>query len=347
MKILVTGGAGFIGSNLVRLLLGKGHEVLNVDLLTYAGNPASLADCADHPAHHFVKADVADRAAMRSLTGDFQPAAVLHLAAESHVDRSIDAPDDFIQTNILGTFSLLEACRAMGSRAPRFIHVSTDEVFGSLGPAGRFDEDSRYDPHSPYSASKAAADHLVSAWGRTYGLPVIVTRSSNNYGPFQFPEKLIPLVILKALHGELLPVFGDGSQIRDWIHVADHAEALAAVMEKGIPGTSYNIGAGNERSNLVVVREICGLLDVRRPRADGRPHASAITHVADRPGHDPRYAIDPSRIISGLGWSPRRPWMSGLAETVDWYLAREDWWRPLLASGEALARRGAPAGPAP
>ncbi|MCU0797227.1 MAG: dTDP-glucose 4,6-dehydratase [Akkermansiaceae bacterium] len=342
MKILVTGGAGFIGSTLVRQLLAMGHEVLNVDLLTYAGHSASIAELATEPRHHFLQADIADRSRMREILGDFRPDALLHLAAESHVDRSIDAPDDFIRTNLIGTFSLLEAARALGRQAPRFVHVSTDEVFGSLGPDGHFTENSRYDPHSPYSATKAASDHLVAAWGNTYGLPVIVTRSSNNYGPYQFPEKLIPLVILKALHHQEIPVFGHGLQVRDWIHVDDHGRALIAIMENGQPGSSYNIGAANERTNIEVVREICALLDLRQPRRDGQPHHTGIVHVADRPGHDSRYAIDPTHLTRSLGWAPQRPWHEGLATTVDWYLAREDWWKPLLHHGDPLRRRGAP-----
>ncbi|MFM2242227.1 MAG: dTDP-glucose 4,6-dehydratase [Verrucomicrobiota bacterium] len=340
MKVLVTGGAGFIGSNLVRLLLSQGHEVMNVDLLTYSGTTASLADLADHPGYHFLHADVADRPAMQAVFSGFGPEAVLHLAAESHVDRSIDAPDDFIRTNIQGTFALLEAARSLGPRAPRFIHVSTDEVFGSLGTSGIFTESSRYDPRSPYSASKAASDHLVSAWGNTYGLPVIITRSTNNFGPFQFPEKWIPLVILKAIHQQPIPVFGTGLQIRDWIHVLDHCHALTAIMDRGEIGKSYNIGAHNERRNIDVARSICNILDSRRPRPDGRPHESAIVHVADRPGHDTRYATDAGLLRETLGWAPQHSWDVALAATVDWYLENEGWWQPLLARENPLRRQG-------
>ncbi len=350
MKILVTGGCGFIGANLVRHLLEHTpHEVLNLDALTYAACPASLADLAAHPRYRFSRTDVCDAAALARHFADFAPDTVLHLAAESHVDRSIDGPAAFLQTNVVGTFTLLQAARAHFERLAgaarerfRFVHVSTDEVFGSLAPDARpFDETTPYSPHSPYSASKAASDHFARAWADTYGLPVLVTNCSNNYGPYQYPEKLIPVVILKALRGDPIPVYGRGENIRDWLYVGDHVEALLAVAERGRPGETYAIGGENERRNLDLVRLLCGLLDELRPRADGRPYAEQITFVADRPGHDLRYAINPEKIRRELGWRPRQDPVSGFRHTVAWYLGNEAWWRPLLATPDGgLARRG-------
>ena len=347
MRILVTGGAGFIGSAVVRLAVSRGHEVINLDALTYAACLENLASVEDSPLYHFEKADIRDRATLDRIFATHRPEAVMHLAAESHVDRSIDGPGTFIETNITGTYTLLEAARAYWTAQGRpagfrFHHVSTDEVFGSLpaDPSIKFTEDTPYDPRSPYSASKAASDHLVRAWGETYGLPVVLSNCSNNYGPFHFPEKLIPVVILNALAGKPLPIYGNGANIRDWLYVEDHAEALLLVLEKGALGRSYNIGGENERSNLELVRSLCTILDAKRPKASGS-YADQITFVADRPGHDARYAIDPSRIRQELGWSPRVTVEEGLALTVDWYLANEDWWRPLLERqgvGERLGR---------
>lgn len=348
MKILLTGGAGFIGSNLVRhLLTATDDTVLNVDALTYAGNLQSLADLADHPRHRFVRADITDAGVMGRLFADFRPDRVMHLAAESHVDRSIDGPGVFIQTNVVGTFALLQAARAhygtlsgVARECFRFLHVSTDEVYGSLGATGMFTEKTPYDPHSPYSASKAASDHLARAWAGTYGLPVIVTHCSNNYGPFQFPEKLIPVVILKALRGEPISVYGKGDNIRDWLYVGDHAEALHTVIEKGRAGETYNIGGNNERTNLDLVRLLCGLLDELRPRADGRSYAGQITFVADRPGHDLRYAIDAAKIRRELGWMPKQDHASGFRKTVRWYLDNEAWTTAILNGSYKLERIG-------
>ncbi len=332
MRLLVTGGAGFIGSALIRhLLTTSRHQVLNLDALTYAGNLDSLAPVADHPGYRFVHADIRDRRALAGTFADFRPEAVIHQAAESHVDRSIDGPLPFIQTNVEGTGTLLEVTREYWSQlAPparadfRFHHVSTDEVFGSLGKSGRFSEESPYAPRSPYAASKAASDHLVRAWHETYGLPTLITNCSNNYGPCQFPEKLIPLMIRKALRGEALPVYGDGSNIRDWLFVDDHARALVTVLERGRPGETYNIGGDSERSNLEVVEAVCAGLDVRRPRAAGS-HRALITFVADRPGHDWRYAIDAGKLRRDLGWQPLETFASGLDRTLDWYLTNEEW----------------------
>ncbi len=347
MKLLITGGAGFIGSALIRLLLRDGdHEIVNLDKLTYAASPAAVAAVAGSPRYHFVKADIADRPAVSALLARHRPDAILHLAAETHVDRSIDGPAAFVQSNIVGSYALLEASldywRKLDDAARarfRFIQVSTDEVYGALGPEGRFSEDTPYRPSSPYSASKAAADHLARAWHATYGLPVIVSNCSNNYGPYQFPEKLIPLTLIKALRGERLPVYGDGSNVRDWLHVDDHARALLAMLAQGRPGETYCVGADGERRNIDVVRAICRLLDARQPASSGRPHESLISFVADRPGHDHRYAIDAGKLCRELGWAPRMGFEDGLAQTVDWYLGNAAWWEPILAAryrGERL-----------
>jgi dTDP-glucose 4,6-dehydratase len=337
MKLLVTGGAGFIGSAVCRLFVGElGASVLNVDKLTYAANLASLRAIERNPRYAFHRADIGDRPAIAALLNSFQPDAILHLAAESHVDRSIDGPGEFIKTNIEGTYVLLEAAREYWRALPaeratgfRFHHVSTDEVFGSLGPDGSFSETSRYQPNSPYAASKAAADHLVRAWHETFGLPTVMTNCSNNYGPYHFPEKLIPLVILKALAGEPLPVYGKGDNIRDWLYVEDHARALHAVLTGGRPGESYNIGGDGECTNLEVVTAICGLLDELAPASPHRPHARLITFVADRPGHDQRYAMDAAKLRRELGWQPRESFESGLRKTVAWYLDNRWWWEPI------------------
>lgn len=344
MKLLVTGGAGFIGSAVVRLAVARGHEVVNLDAMTYAANLANVASVAQSNLYSFEKADIRDRAALDRIFALHRPDAVMHLAAESHVDRSIDGPADFIETNITGTFNLLEAARAHWTRQGkpdnfRFHHISTDEVFGSLGPEGQFTEHTPYDPRSPYSASKAASDHLVRAWAETYGLPVVLTNCSNNYGPYHFPEKLIPVAILNALHGRPIPVYGTGENIRDWLYVEDHADALLLVLEKGALGRSYNIGGENERRNIDLVRTICALLDEMAPKAT--PYAEQITFVTDRPGHDARYAIDPSRIRDELGWRPSVTVEEGLRRTVRWYLDNEAWWRPLLdrqGVGERLGK---------
>jgi len=345
VKILVTGGAGFIGSAVVRLAVARGHAVVNLDALTYAANLANVAEVAGSPLYAFEQADIRDRAALDRVFARHRPDAVMHLAAESHVDRSIDGPADFIETNVTGTFNLLESARGYwaGQGRPenfRFHHVSTDEVYGSLGETGMFTEDTPYDPRSPYSASKAASDHLVRAWGETYGLPVLVTNCSNNYGPFHFPEKLIPVVILRALAGQPIPVYGDGGNIRDWLFVEDHADALLTVLERGALGRTYNIGGANEATNIDLVRMICAELDGVRP--EGAPHADLITFVPDRPGHDRRYAIDPERIRTELGWRPSVTLEEGIARTVRWYLDNEAWWRPLLdrdGVGERLGVR--------
>lgn len=334
MKILITGGAGFIGSAVVRLAVARGHSVVNVDALTYAACLDNVASVGNSPLYAFEKADIRDRMAMDAILARHEPDAVMHLAAESHVDRSIDGPGDFIETNVTGTFTLLEAARAYWTRKGkpegfRFHHISTDEVFGSLGPTGKFTEETPYDPRSPYSASKAASDHLVRAWHETYGLPVVLTNCSNNYGPFHFPEKLIPVVILNALSGKAIPVYGAGENVRDWLFVEDHADALLTVLEKGPLGRSYNIGGENEARNIDLVRMICALMDEMHPK--GAPHDRLITFVTDRPGHDLRYAIDPTRIREELGWRPSVTLEEGLRRTVRWYLDNEDWWRPLLA----------------
>lgn len=335
MKLLVTGGAGFIGSAVVRLAVARGHAVVNVDALTYAACLDNVASVAQSPLYAFEQADIRDRAALDRVFAKHRPDAVMHLAAESHVDRSIDGPGDFIETNVTGTFNMLEAARKYWTEAGRpetfrFHHISTDEVFGSLpnDPSIKFTEDTPYDPRSPYSASKASSDHLVRAWHETYGLPVVLTNCSNNYGPFHFPEKLVPVIILNALAGKALPIYGDGSNIRDWLFVEDHADALLLVVEKGALGRSYNIGGENERTNLELVRTLCAILDEKRPKAQGS-YADQITFVTDRPGHDARYAIDPTRIRTELGWRPSVTVEEGLARTVQWYLDNEPWWRAL------------------
>lgn len=335
MRVLVTGGAGFIGSAVCRRLSREpGCDLLNLDKLTYAANPASLAGLGAEQGYRFVLGDICDRVLLAKLFGDFRPDAVIHLAAESHVDRSITASDVFVQTNVVGTHTLLEAAlthwetlTGEAKAAFRFLHVSTDEVFGSLGDSGRFDEETPYDPRSPYSASKAAADHLVSAWGHTYGLPVVISNCSNNYGPYQFPEKLIPTVILNAREGRLVDVYGDGGNVRDWLHVDDHVDALMRMLKAGRSGATYTVGGDSERTNISVVQGICALLDETAPR--GTPHRDLIRFVEDRPGHDRRYAIDASRIRSELDWAPAHSFEQGLRETVRWYLENEDWWRPL------------------
>lgn len=347
MKILVTGGSGFIGSAVVRLAVSRGYEVVNVDALTYAACPENVAGVADSQLYAFERVDIRDRAGLDRVFSNHQPDAVMHLAAESHVDRSIDGPGNFIETNIAGTYTMLEAARSYweGNEKPegfRFHHVSTDEVYGSL-PADKsvkFTEETPYDPRSPYSASKAGSDHLVHAWCTTYGLPAVLSNCSNNYGPHQFPEKLIPVTILNALAGKPLPVYGDGENIRDWLFVEDHADALLLVLERGEIGRSYNIGGENERANLDLVKTICGILDRLRPR-DAGAYAELITFVADRPGHDARYAIDPARIRSELGWRPSVTVEEGLERTVRWYLDNESWWRPLLDRSGVRQRLGA------
>ena len=347
MRVFVTGGAGFIGSALVRhLLANTGHQVLNYDALTYAGTLSTVAEVAGSDRYRFVRGDICDAAALRAALADFRPDVVTHLAAESHVDRSIDGPAAFVHTNLVGTFTMLAEARTYwlglddAARAAfRFHHISTDEVYGSLGDAGLFTEDTPYDPRSPYSASKAGSDHLVSAWGHTYGLPVLITNCSNNYGPYHFPEKLIPLMIAKALDGEPLPVYGAGDQVRDWLFVEDHVRALQAVFERGQVGRTYNVGGHNEKQNIEVVRTVCAILDRLQPRADGKAYAEQITSVADRPGHDKRYAIDATRIGDELGWRPQETFESGIEKTVAWYLAHQDWWRPLVAA-KASERRG-------
>jgi len=344
---LVTGGAGFIGGNFVLRAVGDGIKVVNLDALTYAGNRDTLAALDDDPNHVFVHGDIGDRALVAELLAEHRPDAVVNFAAESHVDRSIDGPAAFIQTNVVGTLALLEAVRdhwkSLEGEAKdgfRLLHVSTDEVYGTLGDTGKFSETTPYAPNSPYSASKAASDHLVRAFHHTYGLPVLTTNCSNNYGPYHFPEKLIPLVIAKALAGEPLPVYGDGRQVRDWLFVADHCEAIRTVLARGRVGETYNVGGNSEKQNIEVVHAICALLDQRRPRADGQPRASQITYVADRPGHDRRYAIDASKLRDELGWEPRYSFEHGIEETIDWYLANQDWVRRVLDGSYRLERIG-------
>src|SRR6056300_839507 len=343
MKILVTGGAGFIGSAVVRLAIARGHQVVNVDALTYAACLDNVASVADHPNYAFEQVDIRDRAGLDAVFAKHSPDAVMHLAAESHVDRSIDGPADFIETNINGTFNMLEAARnywqAQGRPDTfRFHHISTDEVFGSLGPSGMFTEDTPYDPRSPYSASKASSDHLVRAWHETYGLPVLLTNCSNNYGPYHFPEKLIPVIILNALAGKPIPVYGAGENIRDWLYVEDHADALLTVVTAGHIGRSYNIGGENEARNIDNVHKICAILDAKRPT--DHPYADLITFVTDRPGHDMRYAIDPTRIRDELGWRPSVTLDQGLEKTVQWYLDNEAWWKPLQSRDGVGMRLG-------
>ena len=346
MRIVVTGGAGFIGSAVCRhLVLEAGHEVVNVDKLTYAASPEAVAAAAERPGYRFVKADICDAAAMAAVFRDHEPDAVMHLAAESHVDRSIDGPAAFIETNVVGTAVLLEAARAYYEALPaerrehfRFLHVSTDEVYGSLGADGLFREETAYDPSSPYSASKAAADHLALAWARTYGLPVIVSNCSNNYGPYHFPEKLIPLMILNALDMKPLPVYGDGSNVRDWLYVQDHARALALIVERGRVGEKYNVGGRNERTNLTVVERICDIVDRLQPA--GRPRRELVTFVTDRPGHDLRYAIDAGKLEGEIGWRARETFETGLEKTVAWYLANRAWWEPIRARNYRGERLG-------
>ncbi|MDO9242499.1 MAG: dTDP-glucose 4,6-dehydratase [Rhodocyclaceae bacterium] len=331
--VFITGGAGFIGSALIRLLIAESDwRIVNIDKLTYAGNLASLAAAGRDPRHVFRHHDICDRPALDALFAEYHPDGIIHLAAESHVDRSIHGPGEFIQTNVVGTYTLLEAARAYWSgldaaarNAFRFHHVSTDEVFGSLGPCGRFDETTAYDPRSPYSASKAASDHLVRAWQHTYGLPTLITNCSNNYGPYQFPEKLIPLMIGNALAGKPLPIYGQGDNVRDWLYVDDHARALQLVFERGRPGETYCIGGRNEKTNLQVIDTLCNLLDRQSPRDADRRHAELKTFVADRPGHDQRYAIDAGKIQRELGWLPLETFASGIAKTVTWYLDNSDW----------------------
>ena len=346
MRVLVTGGAGFIGSALVRHLVAeRGFEVVNVDKLTYAANLASLAPVADRPNYRFIRADICDAAVIEHTFAETRPDAVKHLAAESHVDRSITGSADFIATNVVGTHTLLEAARRYWSELKgdakanfRFLHVSTDEVYGTLPEDGFFFETTPYDPRSPYSASKAASDHLVSAWRETYGLPTLITNCSNNYGPYHFPEKLVPLVLLNALEGRPLPVYGDGRQVRDWLYVDDHVKALTCVVERGRVGETYNVGGRAPMQNIAVVEHICDILDAERPCVTAR--RDLITYVEDRPGHDRRYAIDPTKIESELGWRAEQTFASGIAATVRWYLDNEAWWRPLRDRVYSGARLG-------
>jgi dTDP-glucose 4,6-dehydratase len=350
MKLLITGGAGFIGSAVVRhVIRTTDWSVANVDVLTYAGNLESLAEAGTSNRHRHYKVDICDRPAVDAVIAETKPDAILHLAAESHVDRSIEGAAPFIDTNVRGTFTLLEAAlaywRTLDTEARarfRFQHISTDEVFGSLGATGKFSETTPYAPNSPYSASKAASDHLVRAWHHTYGLPVLTTNCSNNYGPYHFPEKLIPLVTLRALRGDKLPVYGKGENVRDWLHVEDHAEALITVLTRGQPGESYNVGGNSERRNIDVVREICRLLDEMVPNSPNRPHENLIEFVTDRPGHDGRYAIDASKIHRELGWQPRHTFDNGLRETVRWFLDNRVWWERIMSGAYRGERLGLP-----
>ena len=345
--LLVTGGAGFIGANFVLQAIADGLRVINLDKLTYAGNPNTLSSLQSNNRHVFVHGDIGDRTLLAKLLATHRPDAVINFAAESHVDRSIDGPAEFVQTNVVGTLALLESSRdywrslkGAAREEFRFLHVSTDEVYGSLGAEGSFTEQTAYAPNSPYSASKAASDHLVRAFHHTYGLPTLTTNCSNNYGPYQFPEKLIPLVIQKALAGEPLPVYGDGLNIRDWLYVGDHCSAIRRVLEAGRVAETYNVGGNAERENIVVVKTICGLLDTRQPLADGRTRESLITYVKDRPGHDRRYAIDSSKLQSELGWRPSQTFDSGMAQTVDWYLEHQPWVQRVLDGSYRMERLG-------
>jgi dTDP-glucose 4,6-dehydratase len=345
--LLVTGGAGFIGANFVLQAVNDGLTVINLDKLTYAGNLDTLTSLEGNPRHVFVQGDIGDRTLVGQLLAEHQPAAIVNFAAESHVDRSIDGPAEFVQTNVVGTLGLLECARdywrgldESAKQAFRFLHVSTDEVYGSLGDQGQFTETTPYAPNSPYSASKAASDHLVRAFHHTYGLPVLTTNCSNNYGPYQFPEKLIPLIIHKALAGEPLPVYGDGLNIRDWLFVGDHCSAIRRVLEAGRVGETYNVGGNAEQQNITVVKAICALLDARRPLADGRARDSLITYVKDRPGHDRRYAIDASKLKNELGWTPTQTFESGIAATVDWYLDNDAWVQRVLDGSYRMERLG-------
>jgi len=345
--LLVTGGAGFIGANFVLQAVADGFTVVNLDKLTYAGNLDTLASLQGDARHIFVQGDIGNRALVAKLLAEHKPDAIVNFAAESHVDRSIDGPAAFVETNVTGTLGLLECSRdywrsleGEAREAFRFLHVSTDEVYGSLGPEGKFTETTAYAPNSPYSASKAASDHLVRAFHHTYGLPTLTTNCSNNYGPYQFPEKLIPLVIQKALTGESLPVYGDGMNIRDWLFVGDHCSAIRRVLEGGRVGETYNVGGNAERTNITVVKTICALLDARHPLADGRPRESLITYVKDRPGHDRRYAIDASKLERELGWKPSQTFESGIAQTVDWYLANQPWVQRVLDGSYRMERLG-------
>lgn len=348
MRVLVTGGAGFIGSALVRRLIQHtDHHVLVLDKLTYAGVLTSLDPVAANERFRFVRSDICDAEAVAAALTEFQPDVVAHLAAESHVDRSIDGPGEFVQTNLVGTYVMLQQSLGYWRSLPadrcacfRFHHISTDEVFGSLGADGAFTETTPYDPRSPYSASKAGSDHLVRAWGHTYGLPVLVTNCSNNYGPYHFPEKLIPLMTIRALQGAPLPVYGDGSNVRDWLHVDDHARALQTVFERGAPGQTYNVGGDAERTNMQVVQAICSVLDQVRPKADATSYMTQVAFVADRPGHDQRYAIDARKIRGELGWKPSVTFERGIEQTVRWYLENEDWWRPILEGRYQTQRLG-------
>ena len=347
LKLLITGGAGFIGCNLVRHAISQGYCVINFDKLTYAGNLSSLDFVKDNPNYVFVRGDICDRALLDNVLTDHRPDAILNLAAESHVDRSIDGPAEFIQTNLVGTFNLLEAARTYFEKLPenlqekfRFLHVSTDEVFGSLGDEGYFTEKTPYSPNSPYSASKAGSDHLVRAWGHTYGLPVLITNCSNNYGPYQFPEKLIPHMILSALDERVLPVYGDGSNVRDWLYVEDHCRAILAVLQKGRIGETYVIGGNSEHTNLAIVEKICAELDEIQPRKNGLQYKALITFVKDRPGHDYRYAIDASKLQEELRWSPLRTFGEDLIHTIKWYAGNKEWSNNILCSKYKLMRVG-------
>lgn len=354
MKVIVTGGAGFIGSAVCRLMTGlKGYEVLNVDKLTYAGDLRTLASISARDNYHFAHQDICNRDAIINLFDEFQPDAVMHLAAESHVDRSIDGPADFIQTNVVGTFTLLDVARAYFDKLSadkrskfRFHHISTDEVYGSLGSEGLFTEETAYAPTSPYSASKASSDHLVQAWHHTYGLPIVISNCSNNYGPYQFPEKLIPLMALNLLHGTKLPVYGEGLNTRDWLHVEDHAEALVKILTEGRIGEKYNVGGCNELTNIDVVKRIFDTVREIVPDISFESFEEAVTYVKDRPGHDWRYAIDPAKMQNELGWKPKYDFETGLRQTIEWYVNNREWWEPILKNKYAGERLGSATGQA-